>query len=57
MPEPSEPKDYWRERQRAGFLHALLHYSLGERLDMHDHALGVREGGVIVALYERRIGD
>lgn len=50
---PTPPEGYWKTRQLAGHLHALLHYSMGERLGRHHEALGVRAGGVIVSLGNR----
>ena len=47
---PGERETYWKDRQTVGYLHALFHYTIGERLGMHHHQLGLREGGQIVDL-------
>lgn len=47
---------YFASRQQAGYLHALLHYTLGQRFQLHHWVLGVRAGGVVVKVLERPIG-
>jgi hypothetical protein len=48
---------YFQRRQTAGYLHALLHWKLGERLKLHHWSLGVRREGRIVKIAARQPGQ
>jgi hypothetical protein len=43
-----EAEELSKVRRRMEMLKAALYYSLGERLGMHRHVLGVRSGGRVV---------
>lgn len=55
--QPEELQAYFQKRQTAGYLHARLHWMLGERLKLHHWALGIRRGGKIVKIEQRPIGQ
>jgi hypothetical protein len=48
-----EKSRYFAMKQTAVYTHALLHFMLGERLELHHWVLGVRAGGVIVKVTTR----
>lgn len=51
--EGDERIGYWHMRQTVGYLHALFHYTLGDRLAQHHVVLGLRSGGQIVRIEDR----